>query len=53
MKIHELTVEKAKELKLIMLPGCQSTHQHQIPKTNKFVRQRINLTFRPYVDNKV
>jgi len=35
---------------LVMLPGCQSTHLHQVPKTNKFVSTRINLTFRPYVE---
>jgi alkylated DNA repair dioxygenase AlkB len=33
---------------LIMHPGCQSTHLHQVPKTNKVVRTRINLTFRPH-----
>ncbi|MBD2503942.1 alpha-ketoglutarate-dependent dioxygenase AlkB family protein [Anabaena azotica] len=38
---------------LLMLPGCQSTHIHQVPKTNKFVSPRVNLTFRPYVDNTV
>ncbi len=34
---------------LIMLPGCQSTHLHQVPKTSKVVGTRINLTFRPYI----
>jgi len=34
---------------LIMLPGCQSTHLHQIPKTKKLVGCRINLTFRPHI----
>jgi alkylated DNA repair dioxygenase AlkB len=33
---------------LIMHPGCQSTHLHQVPKTNKVVGTRINLTFRPH-----
>ncbi|MCG6138921.1 MAG: alpha-ketoglutarate-dependent dioxygenase AlkB, partial [Nostoc sp. LLA-1] len=33
---------------LVMHPGCQSTHLHQVPKTNKVVRTRINLTFRPH-----
>lgn len=33
---------------LIMHPGCQSTHLHQVPKTNKVVSTRINLTFRPH-----
>ncbi|WP_263420052.1 MULTISPECIES: alpha-ketoglutarate-dependent dioxygenase AlkB family protein [unclassified Tolypothrix] len=34
---------------LIMHPGCQSTHLHQVPKTKKLVGTRINLTFRPHV----
>jgi alkylated DNA repair dioxygenase AlkB len=33
---------------LVMHSGCQSTHLHQVPKTNKVVRTRINLTFRPH-----
>ena len=33
---------------LVMYPGCQSTHLHQVPKTNKVVSTRINLTFRPH-----
>ena len=33
---------------LMMHPGCQSTHLHQVPKTNKVVSTRINLTFRPH-----
>ena len=33
---------------LVMHPGCQSTHLHQVPKTNKIVTTRINLTFRPH-----
>ncbi|WP_225912320.1 alpha-ketoglutarate-dependent dioxygenase AlkB family protein [Nostoc flagelliforme] len=37
---------------LVMLPGCQSTHLHQVPKTNKVVSTRINLTFRPHVGGK-
>lgn len=37
---------------LVMLPGCQTTHLHQVPKTNKFVTTRINLTFRPHVGGK-
>jgi len=37
---------------LVMLPGCQATHLHQVPKTNKFVTTRINLTFRPHVGGK-
>ena len=32
----------------VMHPGCQSTHLHQVPKTNKVVSTRINLTFRPH-----
>ena len=34
---------------LIMHPGCQSTHLHQVPKTKKVVSTRINLTFRPHI----
>ncbi|QIR41348.1 alpha-ketoglutarate-dependent dioxygenase AlkB [Tolypothrix sp. PCC 7910] len=34
---------------LVMHPGCQSTHLHQVPKTKKLVSTRINLTFRPHV----
>jgi alkylated DNA repair dioxygenase AlkB len=34
---------------LVMYPGCQSTHLHQVPKTSKFVTTRINLTFRPHI----
>ncbi|HYW18113.1 MAG TPA: alpha-ketoglutarate-dependent dioxygenase AlkB [Nodularia sp. (in: cyanobacteria)] len=37
---------------LVMLPGCQSTHLHQVPKTNKVVSTRINLTFRPHIGGK-
>ncbi|MBD2439833.1 alpha-ketoglutarate-dependent dioxygenase AlkB [Nostoc sp. FACHB-110] len=37
---------------LVMLPGCQATHLHQVPKTTKFVTTRINLTFRPHVGGK-
>ncbi len=28
---------------LVMHPGCQSTHLHQVPKTNKVVSSRFNL----------
>jgi alkylated DNA repair dioxygenase AlkB len=31
---------------LIMPPGFQTTHLHQIPKTTKAIGARINLTFR-------
>ncbi len=37
---------------LLMLPGCQSTHLHQVPKTNKVTGTRINLTFRPHTGGK-
>nr|WP_242048545.1 alpha-ketoglutarate-dependent dioxygenase AlkB [Anabaena sp. FACHB-83] len=37
---------------LVMLPGCQTTHLHQVPKTNKVMSTRINLTFRPHVGGK-
>ncbi|WP_334923009.1 alpha-ketoglutarate-dependent dioxygenase AlkB family protein [Nostoc sp.] len=33
---------------LVMHPGCQSTHLHQVSKTNKVVGTRINLMFRPH-----
>ena len=33
---------------LVMHRSCQSTHLHQVPKTNKVVSTRINLTFRPH-----
>ncbi|WP_375452935.1 alpha-ketoglutarate-dependent dioxygenase AlkB [uncultured Nostoc sp.] len=33
---------------LVMHPGSQSTHLHQVPKTNKVVSSRFNLTFRPH-----
>ncbi|BAY41631.1 DNA-N1-methyladenine dioxygenase (plasmid) [Nostoc sp. NIES-2111] len=38
---------------LVMLPGCQTTHLHQVPKTTKFVTTRINLTFRPHGGGKL
>jgi alkylated DNA repair dioxygenase AlkB len=34
---------------LLMLPGCQSTHVHQLPKTKQIVGDRINWTFRPHL----
>ncbi|WP_341531679.1 alpha-ketoglutarate-dependent dioxygenase AlkB (plasmid) [Nostoc sp. UHCC 0302] len=37
---------------LVMHPGCQSTHLHQVPKTNKVVGTRINLTFRPHTGSR-
>nr|WP_223278572.1 alpha-ketoglutarate-dependent dioxygenase AlkB [Nostoc sp. 'Peltigera membranacea cyanobiont' 232] len=37
---------------LVMHPGCQSTHLHQVPKTNIVVSTRINLTFRPHTGGK-
>lgn len=37
---------------LVMLPGCQTTHLHQVPKTNIVVTTRINLTFRPHIGGK-
>ena len=38
---------------LVMHPGCQSTHLHQVPKTNKLVSTRINLTFRPHTGGRI
>ncbi|AUB44797.1 Alkylated DNA repair dioxygenase AlkB (plasmid) [Nostoc flagelliforme CCNUN1] len=37
---------------LVMHRSCQSTHLHQVPKTNKVVSTRINLTFRPHTGGK-
>ena len=34
---------------LLMLPGCQSDNVHQLPKDPSATGERINLTFRPYV----
>ena len=34
---------------LLMLPGCQSENVHQLPKEPTSNGERINLTFRPYV----
>lgn len=33
---------------LLMLPGCQTTHMHQLPRTQRTVGERINWTFRPH-----
>lgn len=33
---------------LLMLPGCQESYVHQLPKDNNCFLERINLTFRPY-----
>lgn len=38
---------------LVMHSGCQSTHLHQVPKTKKVVRTRINLTFRPHTGGRI
>jgi alkylated DNA repair dioxygenase AlkB len=35
---------------LVMLPGCQSTHVHQLPKTKQDIGERINWTFRPHLN---
>ena len=35
---------------LLMKPGCQQNWVHQLPKTSKPVRERINLTFRPHIN---
>lgn len=35
---------------LIMLPGCQEEWVHAVPKTARPVGDRINWTFRPYVE---
>ncbi|NJL84214.1 MAG: alpha-ketoglutarate-dependent dioxygenase AlkB [Chloroflexaceae bacterium] len=33
---------------LLMLPGCQEDWLHEVPKTTRPIKQRINLTFRPF-----
>ena len=35
---------------LLMKPGCQSTHLHQVPKSRKVTGERINWTFRPHIN---
>lgn len=35
---------------LLMLPGCQTTHIHQLPRTKQAVGERINWTFRPHTN---
>jgi alkylated DNA repair dioxygenase AlkB len=37
---------------LLMRPGCQSTHLHQVPKSTKVTGERINWTFRPHINGK-
>jgi alkylated DNA repair dioxygenase AlkB len=37
---------------LLMLPGCQTTHIHQLAKTQKQVGERINWTFRPHINSR-
>ncbi|HLO84826.1 MAG TPA: alpha-ketoglutarate-dependent dioxygenase AlkB [Nostocaceae cyanobacterium] len=36
---------------LLMLPGCQEGFVHEVPKDNSVLKERINLTFRPYIFN--
>ncbi len=36
---------------ILMLPGCQEGWQHRLCKTAKPMDERINLTFRPYVNS--
>jgi alkylated DNA repair dioxygenase AlkB len=33
---------------LLMKPGCQENWIHQLPKTSRALKERINLTFRPH-----
>ena len=37
---------------LLMRPGCQSTHLHQVPKSTRSIGERINWTFRPHIYGK-
>lgn len=46
-QIHDLWL--AHGSLLLMKPGCQQTHIHQVPKTTKSVGIRVNLTFRPHL----
>ena len=36
---------------LIMHPGCQNEWIHSLPRRNKIIKSRINLTFRCYKEN--
>jgi alkylated DNA repair dioxygenase AlkB len=35
---------------LLMKPGCQENWVHQLPKTSRALKERINLTFRPHIN---
>jgi len=37
---------------IIMCGTCQKTHTHQVPKTKKCNKSRINFTFRTFVNEK-
>lgn len=38
---------------VLMHPGCQSTHVHQVPKQLRITNERINWTFRPHINGEV
>ena len=46
-KIHDFWLTHGSLL--LMRPGCQQAYKHQVPKTNKSVGVRVNLTFRPHL----
>lgn len=37
---------------LLMRPGCQTTHLHQVPKSTRSIGERINWTFRPHINGR-
>ena len=49
-KKEPVTYELTHGSLILMLPGCQEGWVHRLCKTAKPVEERINLTFRPYVE---
>jgi alkylated DNA repair dioxygenase AlkB len=50
IKQESVTYDLAHGSLILMLPGCQENWVHRLCKTTKPVEERINLTFRPYVE---
>lgn len=50
LKQDPVTYELTHGSLILMLPGCQEHWVHRLCKTAKPVGERINLTFRPYVE---
>jgi alkylated DNA repair dioxygenase AlkB len=50
VKQDPVTYELTHGSLILMLPGCQENWVHRLCKTTKPVGERINLTFRPYVE---